>query len=508
MPTQGTFDEEQQVIEAIERYRSLAEADPDRYLPDLAELLNHLGMGWGLHNRRAEAVDVVQEATDIFRTLAGKDQDAHLPRLAFSLANLGNQLAGAGRHQEGLVQLEEAVALRRRLNGTHADPDGRELASTLVDLGIAIGEMGAEAVAVLDEAVDLFAHAQPPTPSIQHWVALLALHRELTMLGRGEAARRHLEKASALYRAIVGTNVGIIDFLDAMLHKYGHRLSDDGRIQPIGTPTAALHRVDALNKRGLRLASARRLDEALTLLQEALALCREIDDADDHAVATAVCLTNVGLVQAWRGRHVEALEASRHAVRVYREREPSAPDRIRPLLAESLDSVGTRFAALGRHSEAIEPAAESVTRYRRLVDADPTTHLPNLARVLNNLSIRLCDTGHHRDALAASRETAELFRRLHNTTEDHHRHGLAHALANLGLRLARLDRHDEVPAPTRELVDLIGGLTLPHHPGDDLESLAESLAWLGWWLKKHGHRRDAGAATQAATTLRSQLAAT
>lgn len=61
---------------------------------------------------------------------------------------------------------------------------------------------------------------------------------------------------------------------------------------------------------------------------------------------------------------------------------------------------------------------------------------------------------------------------------------------------------------TRELVDLVGGLTLPHHTRDDLDSLTESLTWLGWWLKKHGHRRDGRAATQAAATLRGQIAAT
>ncbi|WP_438295986.1 hypothetical protein [Streptomyces sp. HUAS TT7] len=84
---------------------------------------------------------------------------------------------------------------------------------------------------------------------------------------------------------------------------------------------------------------------------------------------------------------------------------------------------------------------------------------------------------------------------------DDHLAGLIHGLSNLGLRLARVGRDDEVLAPTMEAVELLDQ-NPPLGPGNDVESLAESLAWLGWWLRRHGHRKEARAATRAAKELR------
>ncbi|MFD8854092.1 hypothetical protein, partial [Streptomyces sp. NPDC059604] len=70
------------------RYRTLAEANPDAYLPNLAGALNNLSVGLGEVGRQEEGLGAVQEAVGHYRTLAEANPDAYLPNLAGALNNL------------------------------------------------------------------------------------------------------------------------------------------------------------------------------------------------------------------------------------------------------------------------------------------------------------------------------------------------------------------------------------------------------------------------------------
>ncbi|MFE7560157.1 tetratricopeptide repeat protein, partial [Kitasatospora sp. NPDC057500] len=104
-----------------DRYRALAEADPDAFLPDLATALNNLSIRLGEAGRRAEGLTAIEEATGHYRTLARANPDTYLPDLAMSLNNLSVDLGEVGRRAEGLTAIEEAVAIRRAL--ARANPD-------------------------------------------------------------------------------------------------------------------------------------------------------------------------------------------------------------------------------------------------------------------------------------------------------------------------------------------------------------------------------------------------
>ena len=92
-----------------ELLRTLAEANPDAYLPDLASSLNNLGVRLADVGQRQAALAPAQEAVAIRRQLAEADPDAYLPDLAMSLNNLGNQLAEAGQRQAALAPAREAA---------------------------------------------------------------------------------------------------------------------------------------------------------------------------------------------------------------------------------------------------------------------------------------------------------------------------------------------------------------------------------------------------------------
>ncbi|MGW2811568.1 tetratricopeptide repeat protein, partial [Streptomyces sp. NPDC001450] len=91
--------------------RTLAEANRDAYLPDLAVMLNNLGVRLAGVGRRQEALAPAEEAVGIYRVLAEADRDAYLPDLAGVLNNLGVRLGEVGRRQEALAPAEEAVGI-------------------------------------------------------------------------------------------------------------------------------------------------------------------------------------------------------------------------------------------------------------------------------------------------------------------------------------------------------------------------------------------------------------
>ncbi|MFC9118161.1 tetratricopeptide repeat protein, partial [Streptomyces sp. NPDC057092] len=117
-----------------DRYRTFAEANPDAYLPDLAESLNHLAVRLSEVGRREEALTAIQEAVDIRRALAEANPDAHLPDLAASLNNLALPLGKVGRRKEALTASQEAVDIRRALAEANPDAHLPDLAGSLNNL--------------------------------------------------------------------------------------------------------------------------------------------------------------------------------------------------------------------------------------------------------------------------------------------------------------------------------------------------------------------------------------
>lgn len=92
--------------------RTLAQSNPQAFLPDLAMSLNNLGKMLSDLGRREKALVAAQEAADIRRKLAEKNPQAFLPDLARSLGAYGNALLGLERYGEasrafhdGLVHL-------------------------------------------------------------------------------------------------------------------------------------------------------------------------------------------------------------------------------------------------------------------------------------------------------------------------------------------------------------------------------------------------------------------
>ncbi|MFE0775153.1 hypothetical protein [Streptomyces sp. NPDC058861] len=142
----------------------------------------------------------------------------------------------------------------------------------------------------------------------------------------------------------------------------------------------------------------------------------------------------------------------------------------------------------------------AVASLRRAARADPARCLPRLGHGLLRLgSLIGTEPGRLEEAGDVLEEAAGVYRRL----PEEYLPGLGIALRRkaLALRRARLDRHDEVAAPTAEAVRHLRDLDRIH-PNNDVAALAGSLARLGPYPRRLGHRAAARDAERAAGELR------
>jgi len=78
----------------------------------------------------------------------------------------------------------------------------------------------------------------------------------------------------------------------------------------------------------------------------------------------ALWLNNWSVRLSNLGRLEEALSAIEEAAGVYRDLSHSRPDGFRPDLARSLNNLSNRLSALGRREEALSAPAEAVSMQR------------------------------------------------------------------------------------------------------------------------------------------------
>jgi Tetratricopeptide repeat len=121
--------------EALALYRTLAEAHPEAYLPDVAMTLNNLGSLQRDQHDFAAAAASYQEALAIRRTLAEAHPEAYLPNVAMTLNNLG--LLQSDQHDfAAAASYQEALALYRTLAEAHPEAYLPNVIMTEVNLSI------------------------------------------------------------------------------------------------------------------------------------------------------------------------------------------------------------------------------------------------------------------------------------------------------------------------------------------------------------------------------------
>ena len=346
--------------EAVDLYRSLADQNPQAFLPDLAMSLNNLGNRFSNLGRREEALKASQDAVDLYRTLADQNPQAFLPDLASSLNNVGAMFSNLGRREEALKASQEAGDLYRSLADQNPQAYLPDLATSLNNLGQMFSNLGRreEALKASQEAVDLYRSLAEQNPQAflpDLAMSLNNLGNRFSNLGRREEALKASQEAVDIRRTFADQNPqAFLPDLAMSLNNVGAMLSDLGR-----------------------------REEALKASQEAVDIRRTFADQNPQAFLPdlAMSLNNLGNRFSNLGRREEALKASQEAVDIRRMLADQNPQAFLPDLAMSLGAHGSALRGAERIAEAATAFEEGV---RALFE--PARQLPQaFSELLGNL---------------------------------------------------------------------------------------------------------------------------
>jgi tetratricopeptide (TPR) repeat protein len=147
--------------EALTIYRDLAKANPQAYSSDVARTLNNLGvLYFNTHNtqRFEEAEANFQKALTIYRDLAKTNPQAYLSDVARTLNNLGVLYKDTQRLKEGEVSYQEVLTVYRDLAKANSQAYRKDLADILWSAALLYLGQGktTEAHRYFDEAIPLY----------------------------------------------------------------------------------------------------------------------------------------------------------------------------------------------------------------------------------------------------------------------------------------------------------------------------------------------------------------
>lgn len=261
---------------------------------------------------------------------------------------------------------------------------------------------------------------------------------------------------------------------------------------------------DALATLGGALSRAGRWEESLHAATEAVDIRRRLAARDPAGFGPrlAMSLHNLSIALAAAGLRQDAVEAAEEAVAM-RRRPGFADDEAH--LAGALDNLRVRLLEAGRPDEASALSEEAVLAHRNIAAANPAAFAPDLARALSNHSVILTKVGRHADAVAAAEEAVTMCRGLVKANRAAFEVDLATSLTNLGNARSELREGDKAWEATSEAVEIYR--TLVKGSAALTANLALSLSNLGKQLSDIGERDAALVATEESVEIRRRLAA-
>ncbi len=173
--------------------------------------------------------------------------------------------------------------------------------------------------------------------------------------------------------------------LEAALDAASESTKIYGEMVDIGTRFDRFEQAMALVNLSTLLFEGDFFTEALTVIEEAIAVCESAPPSShyDSHVVLASCLINKATVLVCMNKKQEAGEASFHAVAEFRKAAAVKPDAYRPQLAHSLANTAVTLLSLGDSQNALAFSSEAEQLYRILADRFSELFLPHLARSLS-----------------------------------------------------------------------------------------------------------------------------
>ena len=215
--------------EALQIRRELAQKNPEAYLPKVATSLNNLGVLLSDTNDPKKAKDYYEEALQIHRELAQQNPEAYLPKVATSLNNLGNLLSITNDLKKVQDYYEEALQIRRELAQKNPEAYLPKVATSLNNLGVLLSDTNdpKKAKDYYEEALQIHRELAQQNPEAYEPEVAMSL-QNLTILypslGKKEDAEKTYLEAHDIYQKLANRHPRAYEIDYAMILVMGFYL--------------------------------------------------------------------------------------------------------------------------------------------------------------------------------------------------------------------------------------------------------------------------------------------
>ena len=338
---------EDEVKQALKKYRILAANSPEKHLPDVAMSLNNLANIHTDTNSYAAAEEDYTEALSIRRQLAKADPDAFLPDVATTLNNLAALHVNTNNHAAAKKEYTEALSIRRKLAKDNPDAFLPDVAMTLNNLAILHRRTDNHTAAEEEytEALRTYrslAEANPDAfmPDVAMTLNNLAVLHRIT--NNHAAAEKEYTEALKILRSLAEANP------DAFLPDVAMTLNN----------LAYLH-ADTDNHPAA--------EEEFT---ESLSIRRKLAEANPDAFLPRVAdtLNNLANLHSDTNNHPAAEVEYTETLSIYRKLAEANPDAFLPDVAMTLFNIALLHLRKGELDEAERAAQESLDKFRTMAE--------------------------------------------------------------------------------------------------------------------------------------------
>ena len=420
----GRFSERARCLEgALSIYHSLAEGEPDGYLPVVARTSNDLGVVLFQTGRLDEAEAHLREALEIRRLLEEREPSTYLPLVAMSCNNLALPIYLSGNSTEAKALFLEALDIFRRFAEREPGTYLPCLATACNNLTIQFSPLKEDEL--LGEALVAYRSLAKVGPEV--WLPAVAstcecLSNILDRILRCGDAKELRDEAVATYRSLAGIEPGpYLPHLARLCSDLGSRVSLD--------------------------------NGAEGLCREALSAFRSLEDRAPGAWLPnlARSCSDLADVLTKTGRDEEAEGLYREALVKYHSLAEGQSGTL--YLWEEADAccdLAKILSKTGRDEEVGELYREALQIHRMIAEADPKHDRSGVAFACMDLAEFLSGTGRLEDAEGPFREALAGFRSLEAIEDNLWGCFVALTSMNLGTLLSNLDRLDEAEGMYRD----------------------------------------------------------
>ena len=400
---------------ALKLYRALALKQPDTFLPDVAMVLNNIGLVHFSQKDLGTAKTFYQESLDIMMQVAKKSPEIAVVHYAGLLVNMGMLEKEQQEHTSALVKFEKALVVFRRCEQEVPNAFLTSIALTLNNIGLLYCDLKdyQEALVSLNEALDIYIRLDKLHPGSQSsTIAFSYTNIGIVEYCLNEPARAILsfQQALALYKSLIE----------------GHSVSY--------MPDIANVYVNL----GIAFLSLQRLREAEDNFNKALDIFRSLAEKQPEAFLSDFARTkiNIGAVHYVKQEWELAINSYREALDILEEDGFEHSKAFMDEVAIAYNNVGLMHWGREEFDEAEQAYNKALDLLFSLVQAELGVYDDDLARTLNNLGLLQSSQSKLQEAIVSHREAIGIQRLLYKDQPEAFRVDLAKSL--IGLSFAYL----------------------------------------------------------------------